>query len=326
MSDDKKITTFILFSFPFCLGLIIGLIFFNPSDVFIKWWVSIDWKSQGVANVGAWVAGIATSLAALATASAARSSAKAADAATKSINQWKLHASYDKYIDTGVKARIKLRWLEAHLKNMCEKRFQVFFEQGSGIVVDSSSNDVDSFIFCLAPNFVYTDPKEVNRFNKFKDDLKYQSDAINGLYPTAIDLVEETYELSKNHVGLNKTEKDAILKTIEEFIGQIRVIANLYYGIFESPNNSDRAKKTQIDSCLNCRGATQHYYRSTLSNLQLITGYIDNLVIDLNMESWDTVKSKHVLEEQAIFSLISDAEGDPLDRVLNSIAQKFGRL
>lgn len=326
MSDDKKITKFISFSFPFCLGLILGLIFFNPYELFIKWWVSIDWKSQGVANVGAWVAGIATSLAALATALAARSSAKAADAATKSVNQWKLHASYEKYIDTGVKARIKLRWLEAHLKNMCEKRFQVFFEQGSGIVVDSNSNDVDSLIYCLDPNFVYTDPKEVTRFNKFKNELKYQSDAINDLYGTAIDLVEETYELSKNHVGLSEAEKDAILKTIEEFIGQVRVIANLYHGVFESSNNSNRVKKIQVDSCLNCRGASQHYYRSTLSNLQLITGYIDNLVIDLNTENWASVKSKHVMEEQAIFSLISEVKGEPLNRVLESIALKFERI
>ncbi|MUL08893.1 hypothetical protein [Aliivibrio fischeri] len=109
MTSDEKMGVLLSFSFLLCIGLICGLLIFNPSDSFVTWFASIDWGAQGVANVGAWLAGIATSLAALATASAARSSAKAAEAATQSANQWKLHASYDKYIDTGVKARIKLK-------------------------------------------------------------------------------------------------------------------------------------------------------------------------------------------------------------------------
>lgn len=326
MNNDKKIASFISFSFPLCLGLVAGLLIFNPSEGFIEWWKSIDWKSQGVANVGAWIAGIATSLAALATASAAHSSAKAADAATQSANQWKLHASYDKYIDTGVKARIKLRWLEAHLKHMCENRFQVFFEQGSSIMVDSNSNDVDAFLMCLKSDFVHTEPAQVTRFNKYKERFKFQSDRINELYPDTFNIIEETYELSKNHVGLTELEKDVIVKAIEEFMGQIKMIAHLYEAIINSTDKDERAKRVHIDSSLNCNGSSRHYYRSTISNLRLISGYIDFLVIDSNMESWKITKSNHVAEEQDIFRLITKGKGGYSEDVINSIGSKFGRL
>ena len=293
---DKKMGVFISFSFPLCLGLILGLIIFNPSENFIIWFKSIDWNAQSVANVGAWVAGIATSLAALATASAARSSSKAADAATQAANQWKEHASYEKYIDVGVKARIKLRWLDSHLKIMCENKFQVFFESGSNMIVDYRSNTVDSFLKCLNNNFVYEDVDANNRFEKFKNEFKYQSDCINNLYPEIFNLIEETFELSKNHVGISEAEKKVIRKTIEETIGQIRMVGHLYEAVIE--NEDSRGKKTHIDSCLNCTDSSRHYYRSTLSNLNLITGYIENLVIDSDMESWATTKKNHILEEQ----------------------------
>ena len=280
MIDDKKITSFISFILPLCMGLIIGLLLFNPSEGFIVWWDSIDWGSQSVANVGAWVAGIATTLAALATASAATSSAKAADAATQSANQWKLHASYDKYIDAGVKARIKLRWLEAHLKHMCENRFQVFFDKGTNVIGEYPKNNADAFLSCLEPNPNHIDPDAIKRFNKYKKEFKYQSDRINEIYPDAFDITEETYELSKNHVGLTEVEKIVILRVIEKLMGQLMMISRLYQEVIEPSEKSHDAKKVNIDSCLNCDGASRHYYRSTLSNLRLISGYIDNLVID----------------------------------------------
>ncbi|HHP0467512.1 TPA: hypothetical protein ACRZZI_005189 [Vibrio harveyi] len=326
MSSDRKIASFISFSLPLCMGLIVGMIIFNPSEDFVMWWKSIDWKEQGVANVGAWVAGIATSLAALATASAARSSARAADAATKSADQWKLHSSYEKYIDTGVKARIKLRWLEAHIKHMCERRFQVFYVKGSSIEIDTQANDVEAFISCLNPNFIYEDIDAANRFAKYIEEFKYQADSITKLYPDTITLIEETYELSKNHVGLSETEKKVILNTIEEFMGQVRMISCLYQEVVESTKTSIRAKKVHVDSCLKCHGASQHYYRSTMSNLRLVSGYIDNLVIDSNFENWTADKLEHIEEEQNIFKLVTDGSGGHHENVIKSIAKKFERL
>jgi hypothetical protein len=301
----KKWKDLFFFSFPFCLGLILGLVIFNLSEGLIIWWESIDWHSQSVANVGAWVAGIATSLAALATASAAKSSSKAADAAMQAANQWKEHASYEKYIDVGVKARIKLRWLDAHLKNMCEKKFQVFFESGSNMIVDHRANNVNSFLKCLNSNFVYEDIDSHNRFEKYKAEFKYQSDCINSLYPEIFNLIEETFELSKNHVGISEIDKNEIRKTIEELIGQIRMVGNLYEAIIENVDKDNRGKKIHIDSCLNCTDSSRHYYRSTRSNLNLITGYIENLVIDSDVVSWHTTKRHHVLEEQDIYRLIT---------------------
>ncbi|MFA0346819.1 hypothetical protein AB4486_07595 [Vibrio sp. 10N.222.55.C6] len=326
MTSDEKMGVLLSFSFPLCIGLICGLLIFNPSDGFVTWFASIDWGAQGVANVGAWVAGIATSLAALATASAARSSAKAAEAATQSANQWKLHASYDKYIDTGVKARIKLRWIEAHLNHMCENRFQVFFEQGSNFMVDSNSNGVDDFLSCLKPEFSSSDSAEVRRFNQYKEKFKFQSERINEIYPDTFNIVEETYELSKNHVGLSNIEKDVILKAIEEFMSQIKMIAHLYEAIIDSSDVDDRTKKVHIDSSLNCNDSSRHYYRSTISNLKLITGYIDCLVIDSDLEKWNETKLNHIAEEQDIFRLITKDNGGYSENVISSIELKFGRL
>ena len=326
MINDKNMGRFISFSLTLCLGLVLGLIIFNPSEGFIIWFGSIDWNSQSVANVGAWVAGIATSLAALATASAAWSSSKAADAAMKATNQWKEHASYEKYIDVGVKTRIKLRWLNAHLKIMCENKFQVFVENGPEITAGYRSNNVDSFLKCLNNNLTLEDIDAHNRFEKYKGEFKYQASKISNFYPELFYLIEETYELSKNHVGLSDTEKKVILRTIEELIGQIRMIGCLYEEIIESTKISDRGKKVHIDSCLNCTDSKQHYYRSTISNLNLITGYIENLVIDSNVENWITTKNTHITEEQEIHRLITKVQGGYSDQIITYLSQKFDRI
>ncbi|QPL52371.1 hypothetical protein [Vibrio navarrensis] len=112
MSSDKKISAFLSFSFPLCLGLILGLLIFNPIDGFFVWWLSIDWGQQSIANAGAWIAGISTSVAAIATGFAARSSAQAAKAAQDSANNWRQQISFDKYIDAAVNSRIQLRKLK----------------------------------------------------------------------------------------------------------------------------------------------------------------------------------------------------------------------
>ncbi|PTP53830.1 hypothetical protein CWO23_26140 [Vibrio splendidus] len=194
MSDDKQLTSFITFSLPFCMGLFIGLIAFNPSEGFIAWW------GEQEVEVLALMTGIGTIAAAVATGFAARSSAKAAEAASQSANQWRIHASYDKYIDTGVKARIKLRWLEARLDQMCNNKFSVFFEKGSNVFLDPNSNDVDAFLICLDPNFIDTNPDEYGRFSKYKASFKYQSDRIREISTEAFNEIEETYELSKNRL------------------------------------------------------------------------------------------------------------------------------
>ncbi|RPA50621.1 hypothetical protein EGC79_11050 [Shewanella vesiculosa] len=322
MNDDKKMGIFISFSFPLCLGLILGLIIFNPSEGFIIWWKTIDWNAQSVANVGAWVAGIATSLAALATASAARSSSKAADAATQAANQWKEHASYEKYIDVGVKARIKLRWLEAHLQCMCEKEFQVFFDNESVIAGDYTPNSVNSFLICLDSNSVYEGLEAYDHFKKYKKVFKYQSDAINNLYPEIFNLIEETFELSKNHIGLSETEKNVIHKTIEKLITQIRIIGGLYENVIEK-KHSNNSKKIDIDSCLNCIDSSRHYYFSTLSNLKLISGYIDNLVIDSDVVSWEKTKKNHILEQQDIHRIITKDKGGFNENIITYLNDKF---
>lgn len=322
MSGDKQVASFLSFSLPLCMGLIVGLIVFNPSEGVIIWWESIDWREQGVANVGAWVAGIATSLAALATAAAARSSARAADAATRSANQWKVQASYNKYIDTGVKARIKLRWLEAHLHHMCNKRFLVFYEPGSTVKIDSQSNDANAFLNCLKPNFTYANRDECKRFNQYKEALKYQSDRIKEIYPKALDEIEETFELSKNHVGISNKEKEVILGAINAFIVEIGNIGAMYDAIIVQ-DKDDRTKKIHINSCLNVNGTGQHYYYSTLSNIRLISDYIDNLVLDSNRDEWVKSQSKHVKEEQRIFKSIARYDNDIIDTVTKSIATKF---
>ncbi|PQJ63440.1 hypothetical protein BTO10_01065 [Vibrio chagasii] len=324
MSDDKQVASLLSFCLPLCIGLFAGLIIFNPSEGFIVWWESIDWREQGVANVGAWVAGIATSLAALATAAAAHSSARAADAATKSANQWRVQASYNKYIDTGVKARIKLRWLEAHLQHMCNQRFSIFYGQSScsSVKLESPYNDAEAFLSCLKENFIYGNPDENKRFKKYKETFKYQSDCIKKIYPKALDEVEETFELSKNHVGISDKEKVVILEAINEFITQIGNMGAMYNAIIEQ-DKDERTKKIHINSCLNVIGAKQHYYYSTLSNIHLISGYIDNLVLDSNQDAWAKNQSDHIKEEQRILASITKVDNDFIDKLSQSIARKF---
>jgi len=323
---DKKMGVYISFGFPLCLGLILGLIVFNPSDGFVIWFKSIDWSDPSVGNVGAWVAGVATSLAALATGFAAISSSKAADAAKQAANQWKEQASYEKYIDVGVKARVKLRWLDAHLKNMCEKEFQVFFENRTEINVGYCTNNVDSFLKCLSPNFSCEYIDAYSFFKKYKDSFKYQSDCINNLTPEIFNLIEETFELSKNHVGLSESEKKEIRKKIEELIVQIRTVGCLYERIIESEEIGEGYKKYDIDGCLNCIDSTLHYYRAIRSNLNLITGYIENLVIDSNMDNWVITKKNHIIEEQEIHRLITDVKGGYSEQVINYLSHKFDNL
>lgn len=303
MNNDKKMGVFISLGFPLCLGLVLGLIIFNPSEGFIIWWKSINWGSQSVANAGTWVAGIATVLAALATASAALSASKAAAAATRAANQWKEQASYEKYIDVGVKTRVKLRWLDSHLKNMCENKFQVFFDNGPRTNATYSSNNIDSFVKCLNSDLTIEDINAHNLFTKYKENFKYQANKISDFYPEIFNLIEETYELSKNHVGLSDTEKKVIRRTIEELIGQIRVVGNLYQEIIE--NEDCNGKRTNIDSCLNCSDSSRHYYLSTRSNLNLIIGYIENLVIDSDVSTWNITKKNHVIDEININHLIN---------------------
>lgn len=317
MSDERKIGNVVSFGLTWCMGLFVGLIFFNPSEGFIIWWGSINWSDQDLA----WVSGIGSIIAAIATASAALSSSKAADAATRSANQWKEHASYDKYIDTSVKARIKLRWLEAHLMHMCDKSFIVSYEKEN---LPSTLNDANSFLSCLQPQFVYEDPSKVDRFNNYKKSFKYQSDRINEIYLDSFNLVEETYELSKNHVGITEPEKKAIFITIEELIKQLELISSLYRNIFDEKSNNRSRKKSLIDGNLNCQGASQHHYRLTLSNIRLITGYIDHLIIDSKPENWSATKSQHINEQLEVAKFVSNGSSS-LDEILESIALKFER-
>lgn len=325
MSSDEKMGMFVSYSIPLCIGLICGLLIFNPSDGFIIWFESIDWRSQGVANVGAWVAGISTSIAALATAFAAHSSSKAASAAQLSAKQWQLYASYEKYIDVGVKARIKLRWFEAHLNHMCENRFSVFSKSGQDIFFDSEDNDIEAFLTCLNGDFINKDSTNSKRFNKYKEQFKYQSDAIGKIKDNIIDLVEETFELSKNHTGITEIEQKVLRKEIEEFIGQINMVSHLYNSIFES-DDSDRVKKVHIDSCLNCSDSSRHYYRSTLSNTKFLSGYIETLVITSDFSEWKVIKSDYIKEKQDNFRLITKDKGDFDEKVIESLSMTFGRL
>ncbi|OOE57212.1 hypothetical protein BZG14_15165 [Salinivibrio sp. IB282] len=81
-----------------------------------------------------------------------------------------------------------------------------------------------------------------------------------------------------------------------------------------------------INSSLNCKDSSRHYYRSTISNLKLIAGYIDYLVIDSDLEKWNETKLNHIAEEKDIFRLIAKDGGGYSENIISSIELKFGRL
>lgn len=318
MSHDYKMGVFISVAFPLWLGIVIGLLVFLPPSEFVLWWKNIEWEAQGVANVGAWVAGIGTTFAAIATGFAARSSSKAAIAAEKSTNQWQKRASYEQYIDTGVKARIKLRWLEAHLSHMFDRKFDVFME--------SDKQTKESFYLCLQPDFIHTNIDAYNRFEKYKDEILHQSEKINGLKKDLFDLIEVSFELSKNHIGIHSSEKKEIRRIIEKFIVDIEFISRLYERVFNSNCNSKDRLLIDIDSCFNCSDSKRHFYLSIKSNLSLISAFFDTLIIDSNVLAWEKAKNENILAEKTIFKSITNGKCSVLEPVLKSMDSKFERL
>lgn len=293
------------YGFVLLFGMTLGMLIFSTTDGVYTWITSINWASQSVANLCAWISGVAATFAAFATAHAAKSSAKAADAATKSVNQWQLQSAYDKYFDIGVKARIKLRWLDAYLTAIGNERFNVF--QNNNNVERKKQNDIEGLISCIKKETLAA--QELDAFQKYKEIIRHQTDNINKIKSELYDLIEGTYEISKNHVGISENDKTELFKCIEEFIQQVNLISLLYAEIFESQKENDHSKKIHIDCYLKCIDASQHYYRSTLSNLQLIAGYIDSLIINSNTNDWSDIKSKFNSEEVAIYRLITKNGG-----------------
>ncbi len=215
MSSDKQISIFLSFSFPLCLGLVLGLLIFNPSEGLFLWWFSIDWGAQSIANAGAWVSGIATSIAAVATAFAARASARAAKAAQQSANNWRQQACYDKYIDVAVNARIKLRKYQSHVDGICKPIPHIFPQSSQSIVFERSSNDASALVNCIINGFEKPDSNEANRFNKFSERIKFHAGKIGALQEDVISLVERAFELSKSHVGITEKEVNALRREID---------------------------------------------------------------------------------------------------------------
>lgn len=292
---DKRVTNTLSNGFFLLLGFIAGMLLFSPVDGITTWLESIDWSSPIVANIGVWTSGIIAAFAACATAHAAYSSKKAADAATESVSKWQLQSAYGKYLDVGVKARIKIRWLDAYLKNISSERFNAFYIDEENNLLDDRKNDIDALLHCINDQgtALQLAPQYEKRFINYKSLIKEQTEKLTAIKTETYNLIEETYELSKNHVGLSEEEKKELLSCIENLIINTDMISQLYNQIFESPETDNETKRINIDSYLNCLTSSRHFYHSTIANLNLITSYIDNLVIDSNKESWENARAEY---------------------------------
>ncbi|MCD1209582.1 hypothetical protein B4939_18225 [Vibrio cholerae] len=287
MSSDKKISAFLSFSFPLCLGLILGLLIFNPIDGFFVWWLSIDWGQQSIANAGAWIAGISTSVAAIATGFAARSSAQAAKAAQDSANNWRQQISFDKYIDAAVNSRIQLRKFKKHLDNICQPTPDIFASTPNGTEYKSADNNVTALSSCISNGFSDADSKESERFELYKRIIEYNTKKIGELQSDLANSIELAFELSESHLGLTSKEVSLLRDEIGELRLQIDFMATFHKQIFEDK------EVTYISGFLNCEGANRISYLYICNVIDLLTAYIDYLVINPDQDKWLEAMNKY---------------------------------